>query len=212
MAFASDNFAGTFGTNLETYNASWSKQNGHTATAQIGQNNASVITTAVTYAAYQYNATPASADYSVFADVTQENSGTTGIAGPTGRMAAAADTFYAFLQLQVFAGGTDEARLYKWVAGSQTQVGSGVTSNLSNSTPKQFELRMSGTTIKGFIDGVEQISSTDSDISGAGKPGLVCVDTRVTGVSDRLRLSNWSAVDAAGSVTWFPRLSLLGVG
>lgn len=201
MAFASDTFAGTFGTNLETYSGSWSKQTGHSATAQIGQDNLSVITTAVSYAAYQHSASPASADYSVFADVTQENSGTTGIAGPSGRMSTSADTYYAFLQLQVFGGGTgfDEARLYKWVAGTQTQIGSAVSNNLADSTPAQFELRMSGTTIKGFINGVEKISITDSDISGAGKAGIVCVDTRVTGVSDRLRLENWSAVDATAA-------------
>lgn len=195
MAFASDNFAGTFGTNLETYNASWSKQTGHSGTAQIGQNNASVITTAVTYVVYQYAASPASADYSVFADVTQENSGTTGFAGPTGRNAAAADTYYAFFQLN----DRDECRLYKWVAGTQTQLGTSSTINLANSTPAQFELRMSGSSISGYVDGVAKCSSpvTDTAISGAGVPGLLCIDTRLTGVSDRLRLSNWSAVDAA---------------
>lgn len=197
MAFASDTFAGTFGTNLETYSASWSKQTGHSGTAQIGQDNASVITTAVTYVVYQHSASPAGADYSVFADVTQENSGVTGFAGPTGRNAAAADTYYAFIQLN----DRDECRLYKWVAGTQTQIGTSSTVNLANSTPAQFELRMSGSSISGYVDGVAKCSSpvTDTAISAAGKAGLLCIDTRVTGLSDRLRLENWSAVDATAS-------------
>lgn len=194
MAFASDNFAGTFGTNLETYNSAWSKQNGHTATAQIGQNNASVITTAVTFAVYQNSGSPASANYSVFGDVTQVNSGTTGYAGVTGRNEAAADTFYAWFQTN----STDKARLYKFVAGVQTQLGTDATLNLADNTPAQFELRMSGSSISGYIDGSLSVGpQTDTAITGAGKAGIILSDTRVIGVSDRLRLSNWSGVDAA---------------
>lgn len=197
MAFASDTFAGTFATELSAYSASWSKQTGFSNNALIGENNASVITTAGTYAVYQHSGSPAGANYSVFVDITQNSSNTAGIdAGPAGRMQAAADTFYCALQMQT----PDEIRLYKCVSGSFTQLGSGVANNLSTGVPQEVELRMNGTTISVHLDGgAAVISVTDSAISTAGKAGIITQASRTTGGPDDLRISNFVAEDAAAS-------------
>lgn len=75
------------------------------------------------------------------------------------------DNFYAVR----ISTGTDKVKLYKKVSGSFTLLDSGTTSLTSGDTIK---LEMIGTNIKVYINGTEEISSTDSSLSSVGKPAL----------------------------------------
>lgn len=193
MTFASDTFTGSAATELSAYSASWSKQTGHTLDGFIGVASATyaISNQDAEYVVYQHSAAPASANYSVFADLTRINTGSGSTThGVCGRMAAAADTFYAFLHFQSL----NEARLYKWVAGTPTQLGSSYALTMSVGSTYNFELRMTGTTIEGYIDGVQRCTATDSAISAAGKSGILLRNSRASSV-DNFSLDNFSAVD-----------------
>jgi hypothetical protein len=78
--------------------------------------------------------------------------------------------------------------LRKWIAGNSTSI------QLDLHTPKlkrgdivTAELRVNGTSIKGFLNGVEILNATDSQITSAGSPGLslLWVVTAETGIHFR---------------------------
>src|SRR3990167_417787 len=63
--------------------------------------------------------------------------------------------------------------IYKKVSGSYTQLGSTYSAGQSISIDYTLKLSMVGSTIKGYQDGVERISATDSDLTATGKPGVI---------------------------------------
>jgi hypothetical protein len=119
---------------------------------------------------------PASADYTVeatvrvYTTVTSPSNLNLGIAG---RMSTSADTYYA---LYYQAG---ETVLIKRVAGVTTSLGVWTSTLTGGGTDYTFTLEMIGTAIKGYVNGVERVSATDSAITAAGRAGL-----RSVGIND----------------------------
>lgn len=201
MAFASDNFNGTTGftQDLATWNSAWSKQTGYTQTGYIGADGQYAAHTGTGgYAVYQHSASPASADYSVFASIFRK-AGTPAASGPQmgvcGRMQSGAGTFYAV----IYEHGSTRYSLYRFDATVATLLGTRWTHTLTT-TPETVELRMSGNDISVYVDSTLRIGPvTDgSPITTAGKAGLILFDMRQTGVNDTGGLDDWSAVDAGG--------------
>lgn len=63
----------------------------------------------------------------------------------------------------------DSFDMYKKVSGSYTKIGAYAVT-LNEATDYTVKLGMVGTTIKGYLNGVERISVTDSSITAAGRP------------------------------------------
>ena len=197
MAFASDSFNGTTGQELSAYSASWSKQSGFTANGTIGNVTATYCMTsnATDYAMYQHSASPASADYSVFADCKATNTTHASQFGPCGRMQSGSATLYFVM----FRPSDGQIRLYKYVSGTATQLGSSYSFTVTANQVYNLELRMSSSAISAHLDGTQRISTTDTDITSAGKAGILLFRMRETGVDDRGRLEEFYANDAGGS-------------
>jgi glycerophosphoryl diester phosphodiesterase len=198
--FASDSFTGTAGAEISS---SWTKR------AVAAQK---LILTAAGRARsdgpnpieYYWNAgNPASADYSVSADIYIASTDSGVSAGVFARGATTATGGY-FAAL--FAG--TGLRLYKQNgAGSFTQLGSTYTVSLSAGTTRNIKIEVSGsatTTIKGYLDDALVITQTDSSSphTAAGKAGVRLYDI-VSGQADSkyLHFDNFSADDPVSGTT-----------
>lgn len=196
--FASATFTGTDGTELSVADANWVKHAFNSAYdfVIVGNRVRHLSTTAVASSEYYHTGTPASADYSVSADlyIASAAGGDNGN-GVAARLDPAALTFY----FARYNGAGDVWQMYKWVAGSATQLGSNVAESLSASTTHEVRLECAGTAIKLYKQGsaTASISVTDSSITAAGKAGLYM---RGTGSdSAGIHIDNFSADDAAAS-------------
>lgn len=111
---------------------------------------------------YSADATYSSADYKVFADVTTQDS-SDDVNYIMARMTDQ-DNFYAIKFNE------DVFTLYKKVTGTWTQLDDeAVTLPVDTDV---IQLRVQGTSIKGYINGVEHLTSTDSDITASGEAGF----------------------------------------
>jgi len=206
--FASDTFTGTPTTELSAYSASWVQDTPNYSTANIGTE---AGTYAVAYqsieAIYTHSATPPSADYSVFGTIsTLVASGAAYIYGVIGRKVSGADTFY----LAYFDYLNSRLRLYRYTANAPTQLGSDVAATIAQGASKSLELRMTGSTIGVYLDGVVQISLSDTNIAAAGNAGLYLKNGRVTSVNDTGGMLDWSASTPSSAAV--KQLLTLGAG
>lgn len=142
---------------------------------------------------------PADADYDVEGVVVVEDVNASAGIAICGRMDTTNKTFY---MLQYFAGGIDTWQMFKCVNGSFTQLGSDYDDVIGTGNSRTCKLEMRGTTIKGYVDGVERISATDSDISAAGKAGIR--GNGPSAVNDGPHLDSMTATDAGGGTTSLP--------
>jgi len=192
--FASDAFGGTSGQTLQVYSASWVK---HTS---AGARELKISAAARAYAdsgagdACVYNTgTPASADYTVSADLVYIGASSSNL-GVLGRVNTAATTYY-HARYDTTSGGW---QLYKRVAGTFTQLGSTSTQTFSSGT-KNLLLSMVGSTIALYKEGggSPTISASDSAITAAGYSGLrASADT-----SSSIHADTFSADDVSSGVT-----------
>lgn len=106
-------------------------------------------------------ASPSSADYKV---ETERRS----TSGNLNVFARSTDLNNLYLYQQQF---NSILNLYKRVSGTWTQLGSNVTGS-TRSIGDTVKIEVSGTTIKGFLNGVEQHSQTDSSITATGTGGV----------------------------------------
>lgn len=146
--------------------ATWTRHPSYAGDAQISNANrlhASSGTTALYYA----SGSPLTADYNV-AGFLRKRSATSGAAGIVGRASTSVDTHY----LARYDDNVDEWRLYKYVTGTPTQLGSGFAQALTTDQDYWVRLEMRGTSIKVYVDGVERVAVTDSSITAAGKAGV----------------------------------------
>lgn len=193
-------FTGTQFTELSAFDANFSKQTGYTQDGILGAGGTYAIQNNGTGAAvYQYAATPPSASYSVWADIAKlsGNTGNGPRMGVCGRMAASADTFYYAL----YSHDLTNIRLFKRVAGVQTQLGSSYTYTLTGTAAK-LELVMNGSAISVKLnDSVVIGPVTDTDITAAGRAGIYLFDMRETGVADAGSLDNFDAAALGGGAS-----------
>lgn len=194
--FASSTFTGTAFTELSALSAVWSKQNSYTRDLILGSTGAYMIaaTTGAAAGVYQHSGSPASADYTVSADIAKLPQAGDCIMGVCGRMQAGAQTLYYV----IYTHASTNIRLFKIVSGSQTQLGSSYSYTLTG-TAANLLLRMSGDQISVELNASTVIGPvTDTAITTAGKAGVYGFDMRVSGVADVASLDNFSADDIGG--------------
>lgn len=192
----STNFNGTNGIGLSTLDANWVQAFGSTYSMEV-YNNRARGSNGSNNPTYIYNIAPPSADYSVSADF--YIAGTTSTAFTAwilARQSTTADTRYSAR----WRNGTGW-QLYKYVAGTATQLGSTVAATYTAGSTHTAKLVCDGTAISVYVDNVLTIGPiTDSSITAAGYGGI-----RVTtdSMTDGVHLDNFSidtlATDASAS-------------
>jgi hypothetical protein len=113
---------------------------------------------------------PSTPDYEVSADVFLPASGTKQPVGLMGRWNASATSDGYLLRLD----STNKIQLYRYLAGAAVQIGADVTivPPTAGGTPKNIKLRMIGSTIETWYDGVRTHQITDTNITRVGLAGL----------------------------------------
>lgn len=183
--YISDNFTGSAGAFLTTYNSSWRLypfgvgdnpvQGGTSDSARIS-NSQRVRRGGSTggYAHYLYNFSIPTADYTVTADVVILSVGSPSLAAIMGRMVDtqinANSTFYRVQLLSTSAFAANFV-LSKTVNGSETSLAS-VSKAISAGNTYNLKLEMSGTSLKAYFNNSLIHSVTDSSISAAGNSGI----------------------------------------
>jgi hypothetical protein len=122
-------------------------------------------------ALYRSPVNPASADYTVEADVFVASHLINDVAGVVGRLnsAVSAGTFYA----AVYDRSSTTWILYSKVNGTKSVLGQSTAQALNQSTIYRLALSMYGSSIRLMVNGVQQVSVVDSTINSAGRPGIV---------------------------------------
>jgi hypothetical protein len=96
------------------------------------------------------------------------------------------------------AGGGNPVELYKQVATAYTLLDTGTTGVVSGDTLK---ISCNGSTIKGYVNGVEEVSVTDSSLTTGTKVGI-----RIRGYID-----DFASADVGGAPAGHPALRRLGL-
>lgn len=194
--FASDSFTGTENTELVAYSASWT--NGPVATGKMEIAANRIRHNSTTSSIYYHANTPASADYSVSADLYVKSTGISNAPGVAGRMSTSIASFYMARYLADAANLAWE--LYKAVDNTFTLLGSSAQT-LVDETSYNIKLDMVGTAIKLFkeSEGTAVISVTDSSVTAAGRAGIRTYSGVAPSDTTGLHLDNFSADDAAAS-------------
>ena len=134
---------------------------------------------------YYASGVPGVADYTVSAEFTKSGTGYSEVFGPGARLQTSANTGYFFISFWAPAA----VRLYKYVAGTLTQIGASVSFVPADGITYRLTIDVAGTTIKGRLqrlsDGnwlnssgafvatqTDCISVTDTAISAAGQAGF----------------------------------------
>lgn len=189
---ASDAFGGTTGDTLATYSASWTKH-GSYASGEAVITNTGHVRCSASPIVYYHATTPATPDYSIFVRM-YNYGGTSKFGGPAARIDTAANTFYYVEYDDNFT----VFRIRKKVAGTISLLASG-SASVSVGASAALELRLAGTSLKLFVNGVQDISTTDSSITAAGKAGIYLsgTGTDVTASFPSVHLDDWSVVGGA---------------
>jgi hypothetical protein len=154
------------------------------------------------FCVYYNDASPTNANYSVEGSVFVQSNVSSTYPGVAGRVATGANTMY-----RVYYDTTDGRwELYKVVAGSITALGTPYSQALTDSQTYVVKLEMNGTAIKVYIDAVERISVTDTDIAAAGKAAVVQY------ASGGQQVTSITATDISAGGSTTRSLGLLGVG
>lgn len=194
-------FSGVAGDTLQTYDSGFSIANSTTGSMAITAGGR-LRRNATTSYNYVYNTlTPPSADYWVEADFFFDSTTRTERFGVTGRNSTSALTFY-LARVSTTGGSTANVQLWKWVAGTPTQLGSSYAITISGDPTFKIRLDMVGTTIRVLVDGVERINVTDSSITAAGRAGFYgSPDADAFGDTTGMHLDNYNLSFAANDVT-----------
>jgi hypothetical protein len=146
------------------------------------------------WALYYSSGVPASANYTVKADIYVASLLSGSVIGVLGRQSTADPTSYA----AVYDLPTGKWALYKLATdGTRTSIGTPVAQTLTVGSTYHLALDMNGTTIRLLVDGVQKISVVSTTISAAGKAGITlgfdgASDTTVTD-STGMHLDNFQA-------------------
>lgn len=188
--FVLDTFTDTNGVAISSHTgetgATWAALTGNADTPTIQSNALDPGTGSTANGLWYASGTPASADYTVTAEVLFNN-GTAAIAGPGARLSTSAQTgYFGFL----FNNGTHKFATYKYVSGVLTLIaGTGNTPTITSGVTYTITLDVSGTTVALRVQRSSDsnwlnssgswqagqancLSSTDSSIASAGKAGL----------------------------------------
>lgn len=195
MAFAAEDFSGTPGTNLQTHNPNWvrySSSNGNGTLTPAGR----VRGSASGILLYYHAASPASADYSVSADIYRASTEASARTCVTARQVTGSMTCYT-------AGidGDGGIWLSRLVSGSETQLAK-ATHTFPQGETRRVRLACLGSAIKVYVDAspTPVISVTDATITAAGKAGLRIGYFGSAAPTDStcMHLDAWEAADPPG--------------
>lgn len=183
---ASDNFTDSNGTLLQNHTpsggGSWTKLIGGAGVdIEIYGNGA---TPSGDNSWYYHSATPSGVEYDVSYTLTQVGSSNHGL-GCTARSSTSAQTGYLSWHGPVI------YYLYKAIAGSFTELGSSSVDTPTAGDTVKLEIK--GASKKLFVNGVERISSSNNDITDAGKAGF-----RTWGTDTASYLDNWQVEEVGG--------------
>jgi hypothetical protein len=169
--FASDDFNGSFGTNISTWNPAWVQVPDFTSVILQIQTTQGVGR--YQFANYFHSAVPPSADYSVRATFRVRSATGLGRLGLSARMSAAEYTQY---RVELRAGTTSTPLagsmwLYRINAGTLTEL---ATKSFTIAAQEYAaELRVVGDQVEFWLDGVQHFAVTDpSPITDAGHAGI----------------------------------------
>jgi hypothetical protein len=165
MPVVSDDFTNSDTTALATHNANWVQHPASGVNAQIWENRVRPNNNPFNLCLHYRSETPPSADYSVQATV-RWGDYTSTIIGLAGRIDTSAETLYLAQYNQ------GNYRIYKSVAGTQTELAGPTAGPTAGDTDVTLKLEMIGTAIKLYSNSVEILSATDSSISAVGKGGI----------------------------------------
>lgn len=154
-------------------------------------------------ACYYYNAVPENADYSVECVMHYIGSANC-LIGVAGRINNSQNTMYHCYFDEM----AQEWQLFKIVNGTIT--GLGQASDSFSSGTRLLRLEMIDTSIKVFVDNVQQISVTDGSITAAGYAGLRYGATESYSTSDGQHLDEFAAYTAGGSPPSFGASAVSG--
>lgn len=195
--FLNDTMTDSSGTLLPAHTgetgATWTKHTSYSSgVGQISTANR-VRCNSTNQVVFHASGSPANADYEVQADLFMNGTSEDHEPAVAARIDTGANTFYALRYRKT--GNVWE--LLKRVAGTTTVLGSWSETLVASDT-RTFKLRCSGTSIKGYVAGVERISVTDSAISAAGKAGIAFLAASAN--TSAGHLDNVSATDVASTV------------
>jgi hypothetical protein len=167
--FVKDTFSGAVaGSNLTAHTgeigATWTNHASSPTSSILVSSTGTIYGTTLGAANLYYaSGVPASADYSVFADVVVKS--LINAASVCGRVNTGALTYY----LAILDG--SNISLYKRVAGTFTLLAT-TTAALSSGSTYRLGLHMSGTVIKATLNGVVYLAAGDAAIAAAGRAGV----------------------------------------
>jgi hypothetical protein len=173
---SSDSFTDTAATQLVSHTgelgATWNRPGAYNdAWADkpiISSANRAHKTSGDTWGIVYSSGVPASANYSVQADVYVASSLTGDVDGVMGRLSTSTATGYA----AVYSVPLGQWALYKLSSGTKTLIGTPYSQTLAAASTYHLALDMSGTTIRLLVDGVQRISVVDATISATGTGGV----------------------------------------
>ena len=205
---SADSMTGTAGTTLQSHTgetaASWTTYGFSDANAVLTSAGRLRKNGTSTTAFYYASAVPASADYTVGADLYVASTLSGDMAGLVGRVdpSSAFGTYYYVRYEQV----SQSWSMFSVVNNGWSYLG-GAGQTLTAGSTYRVSLAMSGTTIKLVVDGVEKVSVTDSSITAAGRGGILLgtgaqtTDTDTTGYQlDNFQITP-PAADSKGTNT-----------
>ncbi len=206
--FTSDDFTGAEFTSLSSHTpsggGSWTLHPSYSNPLQISNANRAKNAAGSGSGAAYHSGTPATAEHDITGDFTYFSGGGTEDIGICGRMSTTANTMYMWRYVG------NGWQLFKFVAGSATLLGSWSQSVSAGST-QAGKLEIRGAAKKGFVEGVERVSSSDNAITAAGRAGIRAF-AGATNTSST-HIDNFVAADPVGGsgITGTATITLDGV-
>lgn len=141
--------------------------------------------------------TPPSADYEVSCDLVVKSVISDCYVGVAGRIQSGATTFYQFYHN----GTTNEWAVSKRIADTNTVLGT-VASGVSAGNTYRIKLKMDGNQISGYVNGALVLGPfTNSEITGAGLPGIRRLDNTNSTSTTGVHYDNFSADTLTAAAT-----------
>lgn len=198
--FATDTFTDTTSTALTAHTgeigATWAVNSAFPGSTAVITDANRLRSNTNSFSIYYASGTPASADYSVAADVLVWPTAP-GAVGVIGRASTSVGTYY----LMDYEGVGNPIKLYTIVNGSAVGTTATYAWTPTGGQTYRFKLSMVGSTITAYLDGAQIIQKTDSNITTAGKSGLF-FNFGMTN-STGFHIDNFAATDIPGSTYTF---------
>lgn len=205
--FASDAFGGTEGTTLSTYNADWQKPAAYSGSAEIASGRVRASATA-TIASYYHTGTPASANYSVSADLVFKTASSAGYgyAGVVGRLDTSGTPTPDQYRLRWAGGTVDKWQFYEFTGGVATLIyesPSAVT--VTDESTVNIRLEMDDE-VRCYVDDALIYTHSSPTVTAAGKAAIYVYDTEAPSDTTGVHIDNFSADDLSATQTLTPSL------